>query len=133
MRRQKTTHFLCTFLCYFIDFFLAPSGSSLESSYILSPRKLFVNTFYKLFCAFFTISPSLYMLTRVFLCRLAHLTLYVVSGCSFMGLYLYGVYCFHSLFVCFFSLYLIFYLYVSIFSSFLFTCFLLYIYIRSFR
>ena len=61
------------------DFFLAPSGSSLESSYILSSHSPFVNTFYKLFCHFCTISFHFSIPSRAFLCARQFVPLYVGS------------------------------------------------------
>ena len=74
------------------DFFLAPSGSSLESSYILSPQTPFVNTFYKLFCAFLTISSPFSMLSRAFLCFRQFVPLYIGLLLLLYYFYLYGVY-----------------------------------------
>ena len=65
------------FLSTFLDLFRSLSFSLAESLYILSLRKPFVNTFYKLFCTFFTISPALYTRCRVFLCLTPLCTLYV--------------------------------------------------------
>ena len=101
------------FLSAFLDLFRSLCFSLAESLYILSPRKLFVNTFYKLFCAFLTIFRSLYMRSRVFLCVPAYLTLYVVFISSFSLFYLDGVCIFHSLFV---------YLFLLLYACFLFMC-----------
>ena len=62
-----------------------------ERLYILSPRKPFVNTFYKLFCTFFTISAPLYTLRRAFLCLHGLNALYVGFIWRFVRFGLYGV------------------------------------------
>ena len=77
------------FLSLFLDFFLALSGSSLESSYILSPPSPFVNTFYKLFCNFCTISFPFSTRSRAFLCATPPLPLYIVLPRTFAVFYLY--------------------------------------------
>ena len=89
------------FLSAFLDLFRSLSFSLAESLYILSPHKPFVNTFYKLFCAFLTIYSPLNTLCRVFLCAGVFMPLYIVSASAFARFCLYGVWCFHLLFVCF--------------------------------
>ena len=85
------------FLSPFLDFFLALSGSSLESSYILSPPSPFVNTFYKLFCNFCTISFPFSTRSRAFLCADSDDALYVVSTTTFClsSLYMGGTKTYH--------------------------------------
>ena len=66
------------FLSLFLDLFRSLSFSLAESLYILSLRKPFVNTFYKLFCIFFTLYPPFYTRSRAFLCASVCWTLYIV-------------------------------------------------------
>ena len=97
IRYPLVNTFLKVFLIFFkifffhlsFDFFLAPSGSSLESSYILSSHSPFVNTFYKLFCHFFTISFHFSIPSRAFLCAQNILPLYIGSIFPFLALQLY--------------------------------------------
>ena len=94
-----------------MTFFSLSCVSLAESLYILSPRKPFVNTFYKLFCAFLPIFAPLYMLSRAFLCASAYPPPYLVSVSTFLPFLLYGVCYLHLIFVCFciFSYYYILY------------------------
>ena len=93
------------FLSPFLDFFLALSGSSLESSYILSPPSPFVNTFYKLFCNFCTISFPFSTRSRAFLCVGGNGALYIVPVARLAVFNLYvGIAVHTKLFICYLCL-----------------------------